>query len=138
MIKQLKTLIKASETALNERRLELVALQEEESEIISMQHQLAEELEEQRKIVSENPDFGVSYDAYYKSNVTRRATLDEYLIEARQKIAAKEDEVAEAYRELKKYEITLERKQEEQRQEQERKDQATADDQSAQRFLRDQ
>ena len=127
-MKQLKTLIKYHKSLLDDKRRVLKKLRDEEESIINMQAHLEQELAEQAAIVAEQADMAMTFGSYTKSNIARRKKLAEYLVETQHLIELAEAEVADAYRELKKYEITKERRAKEEKQELDRKEQADLDE----------
>jgi len=135
-MKQLKTLIKYHQSLLDEKRKALRAVQDEEDQIVRMKKHLADELVKQQGLVSENVEWGIHYGPYQDTIFRRQEVLENMRLALQTKLDKAQEAVREAYRELKKFELTLERRQEEERKDLERKEQIEADDMTAARWNR--
>ncbi|MBF0563054.1 MAG: flagellar FliJ family protein [Alphaproteobacteria bacterium] len=139
MGKDLNALIRYTKWGVDEKRRVMADLQRREDEIIAQQRQLEEEIvAEQRLVVKAETEIGFAYGAYAIRCIQRRADLVRALENAHVLVEQAQEELAEAYRELKTYEITQANRERRERQEQERLDQVATDEISQNLFRRSQ
>ncbi|RAU23764.1 hypothetical protein CU669_01315 [Paramagnetospirillum kuznetsovii] len=105
--KGLKTLIRLSKWNVDEKQRILVALQGREDEILSWIKQSEEQLKEEQRIAAEDSTgIGFSYGNYASAWLNRREQLLAMLDMVRAEIVRARDDLADAFNELKTYEIT--------------------------------
>lgn len=127
--KGLKTLIRLSKFTVDEKRRTLTALQTREEQIIAEIHKEEERLKEEQRLAAEDATgVGFVYGAYHRAWMKRREVMHQALSLVRQEIEKARDELAEAYRELKTYEITQANREKREREEADRKEQAFLDE----------
>lgn len=131
-------LIRLWKWRLDERRRIVVDLEILRAGIERQMVKLDDELEQERKVATQNYEASIGFTTYRKSNRERRANLEASREEVIDRIAAAQEEVNAAFRELKKYEIVLENWQRRERQKQERREQAEMDEAGLQGFRRKQ
>ena len=112
-MKGLAALIRVHRFQVEERRKKLAGLQ-------SLRHELQDKIAGlEQALVDEGAERGDSveaarsYSGYLRAELDRRRRMEATIAELGGEIAAAEDEVAQAFRELKSYEITLERRSQE-------------------------
>jgi flagellar protein FliJ len=101
-------LIRLWKWRLDERRRIVVDLEILRAGIERQMVKLDEELEQERKVATQNYDASFGFTNYRKSNRERRANLEASREEVIDRIAAAQEDVNAAFRELKKYELVLE------------------------------
>jgi flagellar export protein FliJ len=127
LAKSLKTLIRLAKWNVDEKRRVLTSLQAREDEILGIIEAEEKQLvEEQRIAAADATGAGFLYGAYADAWLRRREQLFATLDAVRAEIAVARDHLAEAFGELKTYEIT--------QRERERRAQAEAD-RKEQQFL---
>ncbi|OAN50277.1 hypothetical protein A6A04_02425 [Paramagnetospirillum marisnigri] len=105
--KGLKTLIRLSKWNVDEKQRILVALQGREDEILDMIRREEEQLKEEQRLASEDSTgIGFAYGNYANAWLNRRQQLFNALEAVREEIIRARDALAEAFNELKTYEIT--------------------------------
>lgn len=127
--KGLKTLIRLSKFEVDEKRRVLTALQNQEEQIL---HDiLASEVQlrkEQELASSDATGVGFIYGAYHRAWMDQRQMLFNRLATIRQQIEIARDELAEAFRTQKTYEVTQANRERREQQELDRKEQAFLDE----------
>lgn len=131
-------LIRLWKWRLDERRRIVVDLEILRAGIERQMVKLDEELEQERKVATQHYEASFGFTTYRKSNRERRANLEASREEVIDRIAAAQEEVNAAFRELKKYELVLENWERRERQKQERREQAEMDEAGLQGFRRKQ
>lgn len=129
-------LIRLWKWRLDERRRTVVDLEILRAGIERQMARLDDELEAERKVATQNYDVGFGFTAYRKANRERHANLIVSREEVIDRIAAAQEEVNAAFRELKKYELVKENWERRERQKQERREQAEMDEAGLQGFIR--
>jgi flagellar protein FliJ len=105
-VKGLAALIRLHRWQLDEKRRELAELERLEDKLLEFGRQIDREVAAEQEF-AQNSDVGsLSYGGFTLGVIERRRRLAASLAEVRQKIDAKGEEVAEAFRELKRFEIT--------------------------------
>lgn len=129
MGKDLATLIRLSKWGVDEKRRALAELLRREESIIDAQGALEEELRNEQRIATQDMEVaGFIYSGYAKRYMARREELAQALKNVRIMIAAAQDQLAEAYRELKTYEISQAARERREREEEARKERAVLDE----------
>lgn len=129
-------LIRLWKWRLDERRRIVVDLEILRSGIERQMVKLDEELEHERKVATQHYEASLGFANYRKANRERRANLEASREEVIDRIAAAQEEVNAAFRELKKSELVLENWERRERQKQERREQAEMDEAGLQGFRR--
>jgi flagellar protein FliJ len=105
-VKGLAALIRLHRWQLDEKRRELAELERLEDKLLEFGRQIDREVAAEQEF-AQNSDVGsLSYGGFTLGVIERRRRLAASLAEVRQKMDAKGEEVAEAFRELKRFEIT--------------------------------
>lgn len=127
--KGLKTLIRLSKFNVDEKRRALTALQAREDHVLEEIRQAELRLAYEHKMATENPTtVGFAFPAFYRAWTQQRHTLDQALQAVRQQIELARDELAEAFREQKTYEVTQANREKREREEADRKEQIFLDE----------
>ncbi len=127
--KGLKTLIRLSKFNVDEKRRTLTALQTREDAIIEEIRQGEEQLKrEQELAAADATGVGFAYGAFHKAWMVRRDMMRQALAAVRQQIEVARDELAEAFREQKTYEVTQANREKREREEADRKEQIFLDE----------
>jgi hypothetical protein len=129
-------LIRLWKWRLDERRRIVVDLEILRGNIERQMDKLDKELERERKVATRNYEASYGFTAYRKSNRERHANLIVSREEVIDRIAAAQEEVNAAFRELKKYELVKENWERRERQRLERIEQAEMDEAGLQGFIR--
>lgn len=127
--KGLKTLIRLSKFSVDEKRRALTALQAREDEILEFIRQAEAQLVyEQRAALADPGGVGFAFPAFYKAWTHRREQMEGLLTQVRRQIETARDELAEAFREQKTYEVTQQQREKREQEELDRKEQAFLDE----------
>lgn len=129
-------LIRLWKWRLDERRRVVVDLEILRAGIERQMVRLDDELEQERKVATQDYEASFGFTIYRKSNRERRANLEASREEVIDRIAAAQEEVNAAFRELKKYELVLENWERRERQKQEKREQDEMDEAGLQGFRR--
>lgn len=126
--KGLKGVIRLHKFQVDEKRRALAELQRQEQTILDRQAALRAELEREQAAVRENAALGIVFGAYAARYRQRRDQLAQALTELRRRITEAQDDLAEAFLDLKTYEITQANRDLREKKEREQKEQAALDE----------
>lgn len=104
-MKSLLTLIRLKQQQLDEKRLVVTRLESEVATINSMIENLDIEVVVESEAARGDADSSFGYGSYISSARARRRGLVERLAQVGEKIALAADEVADAFREMKRFEL---------------------------------
>ncbi len=124
-MKNLPILIKLRQRELDNLRRNMSVLEEELAQLQAEEKKLKAQLQYEKKIASQNPHIAMFYGNFAQGNKQQQQQLKNLQQELDQKIANIQDEISDAFGELKKFEITQEnilQREEEYRQQQEQKE----------------
>jgi flagellar protein FliJ len=105
--KGLTSLIRLSDAALNDRRRELNALQAREEEIKRQLDELEEEKRREQALSRELEAGAYAYSGYAQGTIHRRKEFERQLAALQPMLEQARDAMAEAFQELKRYQIAL-------------------------------
>lgn len=135
MAKDLKNLIRLHEWQVDEKRRKVGALLSLVADLELQARRLEEELVTEQAAAAAAPaEAGFFYGRYAETVIERRQRIAYSIAKAEEEITAAQDELREAYRELKKYEIAQENRTKREAYEEARKEQAFLDDIGLQSF----
>ena len=135
MAKDLKNLIRLHEWQVDEKRRKVGTLLSLVADLELQARRLEDELVAEQAAAAADPaEAGFFYGIYAETVIERRQRIAYSIAKAEEEIAAAQDELREAYRELKKYEIAQENRSKREAYEQARKEQAFLDDIGLQSF----
>ena len=110
-MKGLDSLIRLHRWQLDEKRRHLVELERLTQHLAARIRDLDVEIRNEQQVAGSSTEAAMTYGDYVQATIGRRVKLDASLAELQsQRVVAKE-EMAEAYRELKKYELVKARNQ---------------------------
>ena len=135
-MKALNTLVRLYKQRLDEARSHLVALEKRRAGFLAARDRIDETLAAERKAAAASIEAGRTFAAYARRVTAARADIDDDLAALAVEIERAADAVAAAFRNLKKYEITLERRIARARAAEARVDQAQLDEVGITRFRR--
>lgn len=104
-MKSLPTLIRLKQGTLDEKRLVLTRLETEAATIKSMIETLEVEVACETEAARGDAERSFGYGRYIASAKARRGGLEARLVQVDEKIAEAADEVADAFREMKRFEL---------------------------------
>jgi flagellar FliJ protein len=135
--KGIKTLIRLSKFNVDEKRRVLTSLQTAEDQILAdIDHAEHRLVEEQKIAAADATGVGYLYGAYHRAWRDHRNQQDRALMNVRAQIEAARDDLAEAYRQLKTYEVTQANREKQEREEANRKEQIFLDEVGMTQFRR--
>lgn len=129
-MKGLAALIRLHSWRLDEKRRELADLQRLEDQFLEDARRLEAEVAAEQEFAKSSDSGAFSYGGFALGVIERRKRIEASVAEVRRRIEDKRAEVAEAFRELKRYEITQAARQKRERAEAERRTQASLDEMS--------
>ena len=104
-MKSVATLIRLQRHALVERKKVLAQLMEEAAVIRRSIAALEAALAQEKKLATQDPVLAQTFPRFLQATLRRRAAFESMLAELAPRIAAVEQEIAEAFRGLKAYEL---------------------------------
>lgn len=128
MAKGLHSLIRLHKWEVDERRRVLGALLAREEELEEAARQMVEELAREQEIAKADVLAARGYGEYLKAFIERRARLERQTALIRDEIVLAREDLSEAFRTLKTYELTQEARKRRERQEADRREQANLDE----------
>jgi flagellar export protein FliJ len=127
--KDLHTLIRLRKWEVDEKQRAVAALLRREEAVLAAQRALAEEIEREKAFVGQaDVQATFTFSAYLERCEERRQDMDKALAEVRHMIDAARDELAEAYRRLKTFEVTQEQREDAEEKEFNRREQIDLDE----------
>ena len=122
-MKDLQRLIRLHKATLDEKRAQLSMLERKRAEILAMIETLDRSHAAERQLAEQSLDAALAYPRYAEGVRHRRKAMALGLAATEREIAVARDAVLAAFAELKRFEVTLERKREQMRREAIRRDQ---------------
>jgi flagellar protein FliJ len=127
--KSLKSLIRLARWDVDEKQRVLSALQAREDEILAEIARQEQSLAHEKKVATRDAAVaGVGFPAYARAWLDNRAALETALEEIRREVELARDDLAEAFRQQKTYEITQAARDRRAREEADRKEQQVLDE----------
>jgi flagellar export protein FliJ len=127
-VKGLAALIRLHRWRLDEKRRELAELERLEDRLLESVRQLDQEVAAEQAFAQQTNMGGFSYGGFAAGIIERRKRIAASMVEIRQQMDAKTEEVAEVFRELKRYEIAQDQRQKREQVEADRRAQAALDE----------
>ena len=129
MAEHLATFVRLHEWRVDQKRRKLGELLRLLDDLESRRVRLEQEVKDEQRVAAGAPDVaGYLYGTYAQAVIDRRHRIAESIAKATEEVEAAREELREAYRELKKFEITQASRNRREAAEQERKDQADLDE----------
>jgi len=132
----LPSLIKMHGLTLDEKRRELAEIERMRAAIVEKRDRLDAEMASERARADAHPETQADFGAYVRAALKRREALNRQIADIEKASEAANEEVAEAYRELKKFELVKQRRDAEALLEANRREQADLDEIGLNNFLR--
>jgi len=107
-VNSLKTVIRLNKWQLDEKRRAVTELHNLRDQFLAQIERLEEEIIREREVARGDLTAARIFPGYLKAARDRRARLDQSVAQTDKKIAEAEEAVADAYRELKKFELAEE------------------------------
>jgi len=121
-------MIRLHKWQLDEKRRDMVALEKMRQDLLLNLAELEQELITEQKKVAESPVISITYAGYAQQVMVRRLNMVNSIVDLEASIENKKDQVTEAFKELKKYEVVEQRKQERKRVQQNLREQNELDE----------
>jgi flagellar export protein FliJ len=131
MAKGLHSLIRLHKWQVDERRRVLGALLAREEELLEQARQMELELAREQEVAKHDVLAARNFDAYLKAFIERRERLQRQTALVRDEILLAREDLAEAFRTLKTYELTQKAREKREREEADRREQANLDEVAA-------
>lgn len=135
-MKGISTLIKLHKRTLDELRRKMGVLEGQKAQLQETAVRLRKELEEEMKLASKQPEMGSFFGGFAKRIKNRQESIAAEIKKLDGEMAKLRDEIAEAYSELKKFEIAKENAKIKAAEEQNRKDTIMLDEIAGQQHRR--
>lgn len=135
-MKGLATLIKLHKRTLDELRRKMTALESQKSQLLQLSSSLKEELVQELKLAGKSPELGNFFGDFSKRIQMRREEIAGEVRSLDKKMAALNTQIAEAYSDLKKFEIVLANAKKRAEEEQRRQETIEMDEIAGQQFRR--
>jgi len=134
-MKSLATLIKLYRKRLDDKRLELLREEELLEELHKILARIREEMQSEKAVAEKSIPASYYFPAYIEQAVNTERRIESLIAEQQKKIETIQEEIAEEFSELKKYEILREIKQQAAVKEEERIEQMQLDEIATNSFL---
>ncbi|MCW2246356.1 chromosome segregation ATPase [Azospirillum fermentarium] len=123
-----KTLIRVQKWQLDEKRRALTELQNLEDRLRSEIDRLAEEMRAEQETARNDFNASFTYAGFARSAMERRRRIDDSIRQVQEQIVAATEQVAEAYQDLKRYELAEEERLKREREKQKHKEELMMDE----------
>ena len=124
----LRPLIRYHKWRLDEKQRALAELRSREDQILANAASLEEEIKAEQRTVGANQEVAFGYGNFARAAIARRDHLTRMLTEIRASITIAADELAEAFREVKTYELAQEERNKREAEERRRKENIDLDE----------
>lgn len=123
-----KTLIRVQKWQLDEKRRALTELQSLEDRLRSEAERLGEELRAEQDTARNDFNASFTYAGFARSAIERRKRIDDSIRQVQEQIVTATEQVAEAYQDLKRYELAEEERLKREREKQKHKEELMMDE----------
>lgn len=128
MAKSLTGIIRLHKWQVDEKRRQITELEVMKEELVSKLEKLIADLAREQEDLSKSNVVNINYANYASSVMSRRENLEASITEINVSIENMKDELADAFKELKKYEIVEQRSVEREKEEQKKREQERLDE----------
>jgi flagellar export protein FliJ len=135
-MKGLATLIKLRRRSLDELRRKMVTLENQKRQLQEATARLREELQREMEMAGKRPEMANFFGGFAKRIKTRRDTIAAEITSLDKQMDKLTDEIADAYGEVKKFEIAEENAQKRTEEKEKRRDTVALDEMAAQQDRR--
>ncbi len=134
MARSLSGIIRLHKWQVDEKRRQITELEVMKEELVKRLEKLLSDLASEQENLAKSNVVDINYANYASSVMTRRENIEASITEVDVSIENMKDELAEAFKELKKYEIVEQRAIEREKEELKRKEQDRLDEVSLNQF----
>ncbi len=134
----LATLIRLHKSTVDDRRRILAALQAERGKLVDELERLEQDLSREQAVAAGTLEAALTYGGFARHVIAERERLNRAIAVMDGQIVQAEDAVAEAFQELKRYELALEEQRRKQAEEAKRVETQRLDETASVRFTRQQ
>jgi len=127
-MKNLATLVRLHKWRIDESTRKLADLDSLATRFHGQIADIGDGLAAEAPFAADSVESAASYSNFLQVEIARRRTLEHSLVDLEQEIVCAREQIAAAYRELKTYEITLERKRKQAKRIQDRRQQSVLDE----------
>jgi len=127
-MRTLETLIRVQKRQLDQLRRELAGLEQLAVDLRAQAADLEREVAAQQRLAQSSPEGAFAYPGYARAVIIRREKIAASIVDVDRRLEAMRDQVAEAFQELKRYDIVLANRRVQARQEADRREQALLDE----------
>lgn len=127
-MKGLNTLIKLHKRKVDEIRRQIGSLENQKSQLFLTTERLKQELKDEINLAEDQPEMGAFFGGFAKRIQKRQEEITQEIKKLDAQIAKLRDEVAEAFSELKKFELAKENALKREKEEEDRKETIMLDD----------
>lgn len=124
----LKTVIRLHKWQLDEKRRALAELQNLRDRLLAERHRLEQEMLHEQQVARNDPVAAFGYAAFARAALERGRRLQDSIAQVERQIAVASDEMAEAFQELKRYELAEEERVKREREKLRRREEAMLDE----------
>jgi flagellar protein FliJ len=132
----LESLIRLHRWHLDERRRDLATLETLAEKLREERHKLDAEGKREQAVAGSSAEAALGYAGYARSLIDRRRKLEQSQTEVAEQIVRAREALAEAFQEMKRYEIAAANRQRQQEQREAKRQQRVMDDLGAESFRR--
>ncbi|MGO8915130.1 MAG: hypothetical protein ACLQJR_04415 [Stellaceae bacterium] len=132
----LESLIRLHRWQLDERRRDLATLEDLAAKLSGERLKLEAEDERERAVVAASPEAAFTYASYARGLIERRHKLEQSQEEVAEQIARAREALAEAFQEVKRYEVAAANRAKQQEQRELKRQRQTMDDLGIEGFRR--
>ncbi|MBR7158788.1 MAG: flagellar FliJ family protein [Alphaproteobacteria bacterium] len=126
--KTIPSLIRVHKWEVDEKRQALARLQDAQDKLIEARKKQDKELETEKKAALQNPEQSMTFGAYVERYLQKKDELEKMIADLQNEINAARDDLADAFRELKVYEVLQEQHEQAEKLENDRKEQKYLDE----------
>ncbi len=127
-MKNLVTLVRLHKWRIDENTRKLADLESLAGQFHRQIADIGDRLSAEARLAGDSVESAASYSNFMQAETARRAALEQSLTDLEREIAAAREQIATAYRELKSYEIVVERKREHAKLKENRRQQSILDE----------
>ena len=124
----LDTLARLHRARLDEKRRRLADLRQAHDKLVAQAGELETEIRREQQLAGQSEDAIFAYGSFATASIQRRQALEKAIAERQGELAALHDELAAAFREIKKYEVVIERRRQQEFLAEQRREQAALDE----------
>ena len=132
----LDSLIRLHRWQLDERKRDLATLEDLAASLVEERRKLDAEDERERTVASASPEAAFGYAGFARGLIDRRRKLEQSQAETAERIVRAREALAEAFQEVKRYEIAAANRAKQQEQRQSKRQQQTLDNLGIEGFRR--